>query len=73
MGPGKHYFVKEMTPPGVLWDLCEGIGLYDAQEAFGKGPFLQTIPENNFLDFPGFRKRLGGAPGPLWCIPIVPL
>ena len=42
---------------GFEGDLCEGIGLYDAQEVFGQAISPQTLPENHFLDFPRFRDQ----------------
>ena len=33
---------------GLEGDLCEGIGLYGIQEAFGQAHFPQTLPETYF-------------------------
>ena len=73
-GPRKNMTLwKKWSPMRFHGDLCQGIGLYGAQEAFGQGHFPQTLPDNNFLDFPGFRDQFGGPPGPPWCLPIAPL
>ena len=46
-------------------DLCEGIGLYGAQEAFGQARFPQTLPENHFTGISPFPEKSLGPPGPL--------
>ena len=56
---------------GFEGDLCEGFGLYGAQEAFGQARFppqpSKKIVLQGFSPFPGVS---GEPPGPPWCLPI---
>ena len=61
---------KNWSPMGVHGDLCEGIGLYGAQEAFGQAVSPQTQLENNFQGFPQFPKKSLGPPWALGGFPI---
>jgi len=65
-GPGKHDVVEEMVPVRIYGDLCEGIGLYGAQEAFGQGHFpLNPTRKSLYRDSPISRKNPWALPGPL--------
>ena len=57
---------------GFEGDLCEGIGLYGTQEAFGRAHFPPKPTRKWFpKDFPNFGKIGEGPPGPL-CISYWP-
>ena len=64
---------RNWFPMGFGGNLCEGIGLYGAQEAFGQAHFPPNPARKSFYrDFPISRK----IPGPPWApggSPIGPL
>ena len=74
MGPGKRWFCGRNGPPWGCTGFCKrGMDCMVPRRPLGKAVSPQTLPENHFLDLPGFRDRFGGRPGAPWWIPIVPL
>ena len=74
MGPEKRWFCGGNGPPWGFTGICNrGMDCMVPRRPLGKAVSSQTLPENHFLDLPGFRDRFGGRPGPPWWIPIVPL
>ena len=73
MGPGKRWFCGRNGPPWGCTGFCKrGMDCMVPRRPLGKAVSPQTLPENHFLDLPGFRARFGGRPGPPWWIPYCP-
>ena len=62
MGPGKRWFCGRNGPPWGCTGFCKrGMDCMVPRRPLGKAISPQTLPENHFLDLPGFRDRFGGA------------
>ena len=74
MGPRKRWFCGRNGSPSGFRGICKReMDCIVPRRPLGKAISPQTLPENHFLDFPGFRDQFGGPPGPPWCLPIAPL
>ena len=62
-GPENTILWRTWSPMGLEGDLCEGIGLYGVQEAFGQARFPPNPPKKLFyMDFPHSRRLVGSPP-----------